>query len=57
MKPQPSNDLVAMLLAAHRDPFATPHDPRALLLMAARAIANQKQTIRHLILELERRAK
>jgi hypothetical protein len=43
-----------MLLAAYYDPFATHHDPRELLVMAARAIDNQRHVIRHLILELER---
>jgi hypothetical protein len=53
MKPQGS-DLIAMLRAAHEDPFATEYDPRSLLLLAANALEQQKETIWNLIVELAR---
>lgn len=49
------SDLVQMLRAAYEDPFATEHDPRHLLLLAANAIEQQKEVIRNLILELSKK--
>jgi len=47
------NDLVSMLRAAYEDPFATEHDPRQLLLMAAARIERQAEVIRWLLKRLE----
>ena len=49
------SDLVQMLRAAYEDPFATEHDPRHLLLLAANAIEQQKEVIRNLLLELAKK--
>lgn len=49
---QQGSDLVAMLRAAYDDPFSTDHDPRALLILAANALEQQRDTIRNLIVEL-----
>lgn len=51
MKPQGS-DLVAMLRSAHAEPFSTEHDHRHLLLLAANALEQQRETIWNLIVEL-----
>lgn len=46
------NDLIKMLKDAHERPFSTEHDHRMLLIMAARALENQKATIHNLLKEL-----
>lgn len=51
---QHGSDLIAMLRAAHEEPFATEYDHRNLLLMAANALEQQKETIWNLIVELAR---
>lgn len=48
------SDIVSMLRAAYAEPFATEHDPRYLLLLAAAVIEQQREVIQNLIAEAKK---
>ena len=50
-----ASDIVLLLRAAYAEPFATEHDPRHLLLLAAAVIEQQQDVIQNLIAEIAKR--